>query len=180
MNTRFELDSYKYKNVLIFDNTILLTSNFYMSVEDFKYRAKNSKNDKLVRFDDVISFEHLSIGTTIFLNLKNGQEKLEFYSEEQKNDFLKLILDKDPKIFEVIEKSVNKEKIKLKDKITFTLTFSIIFIIIITVIYINEGLKGIFKKILFLIGYIIAVISTYCYINQSKFIKYKNTTADNA
>lgn len=146
---RFELENYR--NVLLFDNLILLTNTFYQSPEDFKYRQTNSKNDELYKMNDILELEFHSIGSILFLKLEKKTLKLEFYSNQRMNDFLKLILSDNFKL-EKLE-SLDFKKSLLPVIIPILIFFSIIFITAE-----KFELNDFLKYSILGIGFIIAII----------------------
>ncbi|KUJ60365.1 hypothetical protein AR687_18140 [Flavobacteriaceae bacterium CRH] len=121
---RFELENYR--NVLLIDNLILLTNTFYQSPEDFKYRQTNSKNDELYKMNDILELEFHSIGSILFLKLEKKTLKLEFYSNQRMNAFLKLILSDNFKLSKL--ENLDLKKSLLPVIIPILIFFSIIFI----------------------------------------------------
>ncbi|TDW46614.1 hypothetical protein EV144_106288 [Flavobacterium sp. 270] len=146
---RFELENYR--NVLLFDNLILLTNTFYQSAEDFKYRQTNSKNDALYKMNDILELEFHSIGSILILKLEKKTLKLEFYSNQRMNDFLKLILNDDLKL-------KNSENLDFKKSLLPVIIPILIFFLIIFITAEKFELNDIFKYSILVIGFIIAII----------------------
>jgi|GEM_PF-6460302 len=161
---RFELENYR--NVLLFDNLILLTNTFYQSVEDFKYRQTNSKNDELYKIDDILGVEFHSIGNTLILKLDKRTLNLEFYSNERMNDFVKLIIRDNLKL-------ESSENLGLKKSLLPAILPILIFLLIIFIAAENFGLDDIFKYSILVIGFIIAIITIVKEQLKSNIIKYK-------
>ena len=167
--SRFELENYK--NVLLFDNLILLSYTFYQSADHFKFRTKNSKNDVLKEVSDIHGFEFHSIGKILTLKFNDRERNLKFTSNQRMMDFLDLL---ETEKFTI----VSKKNLDLKTSILPILIPIIIASIIIFVALFKYGPNGLYKYSFLIAGFIIAMILSVKKFLKSSFIVYKKTNAN--
>ncbi len=86
ISNRFDLDNYK--NVLVFDDKLVITNNFYQSREHFLNREKNSRRDHIFPKDTIRKITYNSIGNTVKIYSKRRKKKLVFYSNQTRNEFM--------------------------------------------------------------------------------------------
>jgi len=85
-NDRFELKNYR--NTLVFDDKIVVSTNFYQSTEHFLTRQKSSRRDRITLKDDIHKIKYNSIGNTVTIYFKRKKRKLIFHSNKTRNEFL--------------------------------------------------------------------------------------------
>jgi len=164
--SRIELENYK--NVLLFDDFILLSQTHYQSVDDFKYRASNSKNDELKKVADIQRMEYHSIGNILTLRFNDRERTLKFFSNQRMMEFLELLE------MENFSK-VSQKNLDMKTSILPILIPVIIGVIIILVALTKYGPKGFFKFIPLVAGFIIAMVLIVKKFLSSSFIVFEKT-----
>ncbi|WP_036155351.1 hypothetical protein [Maribacter forsetii] len=164
--SRIELENYK--NALLFDDFILLSQTHYQSVEDFKNRASNSKNDELKKVTDIQRIEYHSIGNILTLRFNDGEKTLKFFSNQSMMEFLEQ--------FEMENFSkVSQTNLDVKTSILPILIPVLIGAIIISVALTKYGPKGFFKFIPLVAGFIMAMVLIVKKYLSSSFIVFEKT-----
>ena len=162
--SRIELENYK--NVLLFDDFILLSHTYYQSVDDFKYRASNSKNDELKKVTDIQRIEYHSIGNILTLRFNDRERTLQFFSNQRMIEFLELLG------IENFNK-VSQKNLDVKTSILPILIPVIIGAIIISVALTKYGPTGLLKFIPLVAGFIIALVMIVKKFLSSSFIVFE-------
>ena len=162
--SRIELENYE--NVLLFDDFILLSHTYYQSVDDFKYRASNSKNDELKKVTDIQRIEYHSIGNILTLRFNDRERTLQFFSNQRMIEFLELLG------IENFNK-VSQKNLDVKTSILPILIPVIIGAIIISVALTKYGPTGLLKFIPLVAGFIIALVMIVKKFLSSSFIVFE-------
>lgn len=162
---RFELENFK--NVLIIDDSIVISNTLYQSVNDFKYRKANSDSDELYRISEILAIEFHSVGHILFLKFRNKKINLEFYSNERMMEFLNLVLSDNFKM-------VSLEKLNLTKSIITVLIPIIVFILLLYFAVNTFKIDGINKYLMLFIGLITGIFITVKKLLRSNITKYEN------
>jgi len=122
-NDRFELKNYR--NTLVFDDKIVVSTNFYQSTEHFLTREKNSRRDRIILKDEIFKIRYNSISNSVTLYFKRRKRKLIFHSTLARNEFL-IVLKPDEFLTKTETKKIPTSKIA-SVLFVFTLLMVIIF-----------------------------------------------------
>ena len=162
---RFELENFK--NVLIIDDSIVISNRLYQSVNDFKYRKVNSDSDELHNISEILAIEFHSVGHILFLKFINKKINLEFYSNERMMEFLNFLLSDN-------FKKVSLEKLNLTKSIIPVIIPIVTFLLLCYFAIITFKIVGISKYLTLLVGFIIAIVFTVKKLLKSTITKYEN------
>ncbi|MCM5661450.1 hypothetical protein [Galbibacter mesophilus] len=165
--SRFELNNFE--NVLLIDDSILISNTFYQSVDHFKFRNKNSKSDELIAIASIHEIQYHSIGNVLTLKVGLRVVKLEFSKHERMLEFIDVVKKDDFKL-------MKEESIGFKGVSVQVLFFLFILLIIAFVIFEKSGVNGILRKTSLFAGIIVAVFIIIKKLLKSKIVTYKNAT----
>ncbi len=167
---RFELKNYK--NVLIIDESILISNTFYQSADDFFYRAKNSKSDELELISNITEINYHDIGNRIILKFNRKKRTLVFMSNQSMKEFVSY-LDLDD-----LELSERKNLSKAASIVPAIIPLLIVLIVLFIIFRKNSANAFMTYGMLFL-GMITAIYLIIKKMSQSHMVTYKKRPRTN-